>query len=105
MTTTEIKNELLKLTQEFKEVMNNYVEINNRYNSSVISKIDTTIRDSIEKQLIKAKKEDPSFLTLENELNSLKIQKDSLSKQISVLKALLFIDETGIDANQEYLED
>ena len=78
-----------KLLENLEEKYNNYIEKRKKYEELKINFIDPTIRDSIEKQLIKAFKENFEFFNLHQQVEELRREIDKLRILIDGYKFLI----------------
>jgi len=74
------------LVKEYLSVMKEYIDSLEQYEKMKIEKIDTTKRDSIEKQLINAMKEDEEFKQLHLKVERLKRERDKISKLLDFVR-------------------
>ncbi len=92
--------ELKELEHKLQDAMNNhfevtkvYIEFAERLERAKMQVIDPSLRDSAEKQVIRASKEDKSFEQLVLDTDTLRRKKDLFEKELDFLKALLRVKE------------
>ena len=88
---SDIEIQLNKMFTKLDVLEKEYVESASEYERRKVSIIDPTIRDSIEKQLLRVSKEDEDFLDLEIKVNELRREREFLYKKIDILKELIKI--------------
>jgi hypothetical protein len=91
MTKEEIQKQLNSMYMRINELEKEYISLASEYEKRKIKIVDPTIRDSIEKQLLKVAKEDESFCDLEIKVNELRREREFLYKKIDILRELIKI--------------
>ena len=84
-----MSEKLKEALNDFKETYNIYIIKKEEYEKEKLRYIDPTIRDSIEKQLIKAYKNNSKFFELFQEIEKLRRELDKLRVLIEGYKSLL----------------
>ena len=83
----EDKNKELHLTKsEYSDVMFEYMDKVKQYESMKLKFLDTTVRDSVEKQIIRACQEDEKFASVVEKVDELKIRSTILMNKLSIIK-------------------
>jgi len=88
---SDIEIQLNKMFTKLDVLEKEYIGSVSEYERRKVSIIDPTIRDSIEKQLLRVSKEDEDFLDLEIKVNELRREREFLYKKIDILKELIKI--------------
>ena len=85
-----VQNELVTLYNELNNIGNLYIEKAKELENQKLEILDFSIRDAIDKQVMKASQENPSFASLVSEVEELRRKRDFLYKKIDVMKTLAY---------------
>jgi hypothetical protein len=85
---TELIKDMNSIKENLSKVTIDYINKDTQYQLEKIKVIDPDIRDSVEKQMIRAFKEDPSLMKLHLEVEELRRKRDYFIKQFDILKTV-----------------
>jgi len=92
----ELENRLEVALDGFKNVSESYSEKANELEKRKIELIDTSKRDSVEKQLMASMQNSEELQMLFLTVESLRRKRDTLNKEIDVLKTLISLNQTRL---------
>ena len=85
---TELIRNMNSIKENLSKVTIDYINKDTQYQLEKIKVIDPDIRDSVEKQMIRAFKEDSSLMKLHLEVEELRRKRDYFIKQFDILKTV-----------------